>query len=220
MMPLSSSFGLGRSWTSASRTMQRVPSDPGEQVHPVHAGAEGVAGGMFFRGRLGDGGDVEIDRVAAANVHDPAVDQRDAEPLNPAAGGSVFEAARAAGIGGDGAAEEGHGFGGIRGIKLVGGLGGGVEFVEGGAGADGGEAIVNVEAAELFHRDLPATEGDAAAGEAAAAAGDSDGDFGLVRLGQDGEEFGFIGGDQGLFGVAFGTAGIFEIAPTHGTPIV
>lgn len=165
---------------------------------------------MLLRGRLRDRGDIEIDRIAAPNIHHPAVDQRHAEPLNPAPGGPIFKAPRTAGIGRDRAAQEGHRFGRIRRIKLVAGLGRGVEFVQGDAGADRGEAIVNVQPAELLHRDLPAAVRDPAPGQAAAPASDRDGDFGSVRLRQDGEQCGFIGRNQGLFGVALGAASVFK----------
>ena len=170
---------------------------------------------MLAAGGLGDGGDVEGNGVATADVHDGAVDEGDAEALEPAAGGAVFEAAGAGGVGGDGATEEGHGFGGIGRVELTGGFGGGVEIVECDAGADGGVAFVDIEAAELLHGDEPAAVGDAAGGEAAAAAGDGDGRVFRGGVLQDLQQFRFVGGDADLIGVAFCATGIFEVAPAH-----
>ena len=80
--------------------------------------------------------DIEIDFFAAAEGLDAAVHERDAQGEDVAARGSVAETARAAGIGGDVAADGGGVFGGIGGVELAGVGGGGLHFAEQHAGAD------------------------------------------------------------------------------------
>jgi hypothetical protein len=71
----------------------------GISVHPIHAGAQQVTGGVL--GHLGQRDDarVEVDGLAAPKIHEPAAGQHHAQALHPAARRAIFQAARAAGIG-------------------------------------------------------------------------------------------------------------------------
>ena len=67
---------------------------------------------------------------AASACRAPAIGQHDAQTLDPAPRGPVLEAARSAGIGGDGSTDASRCFGGVGRIKLAGPLRGGVQIAE------------------------------------------------------------------------------------------
>src|SRR5205085_6845964 len=101
-----------------------------EEIEPVHSGAQHVAGGA-----LGDCGPrhragIKIDRVAAAYVEQASIGENDAEARNPAARRAVTEAARAARITRDIAADRRAGLGWIRRIELSSALRGGMNIAE------------------------------------------------------------------------------------------
>ena len=178
-----------------------------QEVDPVHAGAEGVAGLVLGGGGEGKGGDGEIDGFAAVEFADGAVHEGGAEGEDVTAGGAEAEGAGAGGVGGEGAAEGGAVVGGIRGVELLGGLGGDLEIGEEEAGTDAGGGGSDVAAVEFGEAEGGAGEGNSPASDARE--GTDYGEGLLVRF-EEGDEFAFRGGGEELGGFSFEAGGVFE----------
>src|SRR5262245_50296442 len=149
-------------------------------------------------------GDIEVDRVATANIQNLTAREHNPEPLDPAPGRSVHEASGSARITGNGAAHERHRFGRIGWIKLPAKPGSSMKFVQCDSGTHDGLAGSNIQSAELLHRDEPAALGDSAACQAAPTPGDCDGCLLAARIGELRQEFRFVFGHANALSITFG----------------
>src|SRR4030081_1573393 len=120
---------------------------------------------------------VEIDLVTAAQTQHSSVDENYCESENMTASVAVEEAAGATSVGGDSASDESGILRGVGGIELPGWDSSPLKIAQDHAGAGNGEALVNLNSSELLDRNHPATEGDAAAGDASPASSDGNWDY-------------------------------------------
>ena len=183
---------------------------PDEQVHPIHAGAEKIAGGVLGDGGEGNRTGIEIEGLTAGDVEPSAIGEHHVQRLHPTARGAEFETA--AGIGRDGAAEEGGVLRGVRRIELAGSLRRGLQIAQRDAGAGDGVSVVNFEAIEFLDGEHPPALRNASAGNSSAASGDGDRDAGGGSFAQCRRHAGFIRGHSQTVGVAVESGGVFQIA--------
>ena len=146
-----------------------------EQIDPIHPGRERISGRVLGGVGQRELGHVEIDFVAAAHIKHAAIHQRHSQPENVAPRAAIAEAARSAGVGGDGSADAGGALGGIGRVELAGARGRRLQRFERDAGAGDSAARADFEPLEFFERDRPAAMRHAAAGESRARAHDRDG---------------------------------------------
>src|ERR1051326_6960517 len=147
--------------------------------------------------------------MAAPNIHEAAVHQRDLQPINPAASTSVAKAARPAGVRRDASANACSPFRRVRRIELTSVSGGGLQLLKQHPRAGGGVTLMDLEPAKFLERHRPTSLCHAAARDTSCRARNRDRNGIRRRTCKDWGDFGGARRHKELVGFAAKAGGIF-----------